>query len=100
MIFHLPGRMCTYLLAISVLEKFGLDPKTMPLKPMSVEQCVSEGLRYLLKNRPMIVPGRLRLSGLRSQFRALLTSGWAEFFGSPKILNSSPLVNSPTQPRI
>jgi hypothetical protein len=52
MIFHLPGRMCTYLLAISVLEKFGLDPKTTPLKPMSVEQCVSEGLRYLLKNRP------------------------------------------------
>src|SRR5258708_1263844 len=24
----------------AVLEKFGLDPKTMPLKPMSVEQCV------------------------------------------------------------
>src|SRR6202048_649248 len=28
----------------AVLEKFGLDPKTMPMKPMSVEQCVSEGL--------------------------------------------------------
>src|SRR5216683_8059837 len=25
----------------AVLEKFGLDPKTMPMKPMSVEQCVS-----------------------------------------------------------
>ncbi len=24
----------------AVLEKFGLDPKTMPMKPMSVEQCV------------------------------------------------------------
>jgi hypothetical protein len=34
-----------------VLEKFGLDPKTMPMKPMSVEQCVSEGLSGLLKNR-------------------------------------------------
>src|SRR6201984_1851988 len=43
----------------AVLEKFGLDPKTMPLKPMGVEQCVSEGLSGLLKNRSMIIPGRL-----------------------------------------
>src|SRR3984893_10895320 len=43
----------------AVLEKFGFDPKTMPLKPMSVEQCVSEGLRGLSKNRSRIVPGRL-----------------------------------------
>src|SRR6266436_1341298 len=43
----------------AVLEKFGLDPKTMPMKPMSVEQCVSEGLGGLLKNRSKIVPGQL-----------------------------------------
>src|ERR1700720_1497806 len=43
----------------AVLEKFALDPKTMPMKPMSVEQCVSEGLSGLLKNRSMIIPGRL-----------------------------------------
>src|ERR1700722_327708 len=43
----------------AVLEKFGFDPKTMPLKPMSVEQCVSEDLSGLLKNRSMIIPGRL-----------------------------------------
>src|SRR6266550_576506 len=43
----------------AVLEKFGLDPKTMPMKPMSVEQCVSEGLSGLVKNRSKIVPGRL-----------------------------------------
>src|SRR6266851_2863527 len=42
-----------------VLEKFGFDPKTMPMKPMSVEQCVSEGLNGLLANRSRIVPGRL-----------------------------------------
>src|ERR1700688_3066002 len=42
-----------------VLEKFGFDPKTMPMKPMSIEQCVSEGLSGLLKNRSRIVPGRL-----------------------------------------
>ena len=43
----------------AVLEKFGLDPNTMPLKPMSVEQCVSEALKGLRKNRSRIVPGRL-----------------------------------------
>jgi uncharacterized protein len=43
----------------AVLEKFGLDSKTLPMKPMSVEQCVSEGLSGLLKNRSRIVPGRL-----------------------------------------
>ena len=43
----------------AVLEKFGLDPKTMPLKPMSVEQCVSEALSGLRKNRSRVVPGRL-----------------------------------------
>jgi hypothetical protein len=42
-----------------VLEKFGFDPKTMPMKPLSVEQCVSEGLRGLRENRSRIVPGRL-----------------------------------------
>ena len=42
-----------------VLEKFGFDPKTMPMKPTSVEQCVSEGLSGLLKNRSRIIPGRL-----------------------------------------
>src|SRR3977135_2596629 len=43
----------------AVLEKFGLDPKTMPMRPMSVEQCVFEALSGLLKNRSRIVPGRL-----------------------------------------
>jgi short-subunit dehydrogenase len=42
-----------------VLGKFRFDPTTMPLKPMSVEQCVSEGLSGLRKNRSRIVPGRL-----------------------------------------
>ena len=42
-----------------MLEKFALDPKTMPMKPMSVEQCVSEGLKALRENRSRIAPGRL-----------------------------------------
>src|ERR1700731_1427448 len=43
----------------AVLGKFGFDPKTMPLKPMSVEQCVSEALSGLVKNRSRVIPGRL-----------------------------------------
>ena len=43
----------------AVIGKFALDPKTMPMKPMSVEQCVSEGLSGLIKNRSRVVPGRL-----------------------------------------
>ena len=43
----------------AVLEKFGLDPRTMPMKPMSVEQCVSEGLSALRENRSRILPGRM-----------------------------------------
>ena len=59
-----PRGVCVTVLAAgftetAVLGKFGFDPKTMPLKPMSVEQCVSEGLSGLLKNRSRIVPGRL-----------------------------------------
>jgi len=43
----------------AVLEEFGLEPKTMPMKPMSVEQCVSEALGGLRKNRSKVIPGRL-----------------------------------------
>ena len=42
-----------------VLAKLGFDPRTMPMKPMSVEQCVSEDLNALRENRSRIVPGRM-----------------------------------------
>ena len=42
-----------------VIGKFGLDPKTMPMKPMSAEQCVSEALDGLRKNRSKVIPGRV-----------------------------------------
>src|ERR1700734_4410208 len=42
-----------------VLKKFGFDPATMPMKPMTVDRCVAEGLRALSRNRPIIIPGRL-----------------------------------------
>jgi short-subunit dehydrogenase len=43
----------------AVLATLGFDPRTMPMKPMSVQQCVSEGLQALRDNRSRIVPGRL-----------------------------------------
>jgi uncharacterized protein len=59
-----PRGVCVTVLAAgftdtAVIDKFGLDPKTMPMKPMSVEQCVSEALDGLRKNRSRVVPGRL-----------------------------------------
>ena len=42
-----------------VLEKFGFDTATMPMKPMTVDRCVYEGLRALSRNRRVIIPGRL-----------------------------------------
>jgi hypothetical protein len=37
----------------------GLGPEKMPMKPMKVEQCVSEGLNALQENRSLIIPGRV-----------------------------------------
>ncbi|HEY2227900.1 MAG TPA: SDR family NAD(P)-dependent oxidoreductase [Xanthobacteraceae bacterium] len=42
-----------------VLAKFRLDPKTMPMKPMQVDQAVTEGLNALAANRAIIIPGRM-----------------------------------------
>jgi short-subunit dehydrogenase len=43
----------------AVRAKLGFDPRTMPMKPLSAEQCVSEGLNALRVNRSRIIPGRL-----------------------------------------
>jgi uncharacterized protein len=42
-----------------VLEKFGLTPDMMPMKPMTVEQCVSEGMQALQHNYSLHIPGLL-----------------------------------------
>lgn len=42
-----------------VLDSFGFDMSRMPVKPMSVEQCVAEGLAALNANRPTHLSGRL-----------------------------------------
>jgi uncharacterized protein len=43
----------------AIIEKIGFDPATMPMKPMSVEQCVFEGLEALNRNRVTHLSGRM-----------------------------------------
>jgi uncharacterized protein len=43
----------------AIIQKFGLTPETMPMKPMSTEQCVSEALSAFLKGRSLCLPGRM-----------------------------------------
>jgi short-subunit dehydrogenase len=42
-----------------LFDKIGLDANSTPLKPMTVEQCVAEGLAALSANRPSHVTGAL-----------------------------------------
>jgi short-subunit dehydrogenase len=41
----------------AIIAKFGLDPATMPMKPMSTVQCVSEALRALQRNQSLCLRG-------------------------------------------
>jgi len=43
----------------AIIAKFGLDPSTMPMKPMSARQCVTEALDCFRKGRSLSLPGRL-----------------------------------------
>lgn len=42
-----------------VIDKFGLDRATMPMKPMPVQKTVAESLRALCRNKRIILTGRL-----------------------------------------
>lgn len=42
-----------------VIDQFGFDVESMPMKPMSVEQCVTEALVALRENRTAHLTGRL-----------------------------------------
>lgn len=43
----------------AIIEKIGFDPASMPMKPMTVEQCVFEGLEALKRNRATHLSGRM-----------------------------------------
>lgn len=74
-----------------IIEKFGLDAGKMPLKPMTVEKCVEEGLSALTANRSTILTGRTnrimaRLipnSITRKMNAKMLSQGLAE--GEPRL---------------
>jgi uncharacterized protein len=46
----------------AIIIKFGLDPAEMPMKPMSVEKCVSEALRHFRQGRHSACRMRLTAS--------------------------------------
>ena len=58
-----------------LFDKMGLDARSMPFKPMTVAQCVSEGLAALKANRPSHLTGAMnRLMDRllpRARFRAM-----------------------------
>jgi short-subunit dehydrogenase len=54
----------------AIIQKFGLDPSTMPMKPMSTRQCVAEALQAFRKGRSASIPGVLNrtMNGLIPAF--------------------------------
>ena len=43
----------------AIIEKFGLDPRSMPMKPMPPDRCVFEALDAINRNCPNFINGRL-----------------------------------------
>jgi short-subunit dehydrogenase len=42
-----------------VLARFGLDPKSMSIRPLRADDVAREGLKALSANRPELIPGRM-----------------------------------------
>jgi uncharacterized protein len=72
-----------------VLAKFGLDSKTMPIKPMQVDQVVAEGLNALATDRAIIIPGRMNLI-MRAIVPATLTRSMMMKMFEKKLAITSP----------
>lgn len=74
-----------------VLAKFGLDAKTMPMKPLQVGQVVTEGLNALSANRAILIPGRMNRIMRKILPSSLTRSVLARMFEKmPAITNPSP----------
>ena len=80
-----------------VIAKLGLTPDTMPMKPMAVEQCVSEGLKALQENRSMIIPGRLNRI-MNAVVPASLVRGMMAKMFKKTLAKPQPQVKPQTQP--
>ena len=81
-----------------VIDHFGLDRASLPMQPMTVEQCVDEGLRALQANRATHLTGRINrvLSRLlpaavmRRVNARMLSSGLVD--GRPRLDHLAPTV--------
>lgn len=74
-----------------VLEEFGVQPGSTPIKPMSVEQCAAEGLGALSANRAAQIPGRLNRffdrvvpGRVSSMMMGRMAAQWAEHIAAQK----------------
>jgi short-subunit dehydrogenase len=81
-----------------VIAKLGLTPDAMPMKPMGVEQCVSEGLKALQENRSMIIPGRLNRI-MNAVVPASLARGMTAKMFKKTLAKPRPQVKPQTQPQ-
>jgi short-subunit dehydrogenase len=81
-----------------VIAKFGLTPDAMPMKPMAVEQCVSEGLKALQENRSMIIPGRLNRI-MNAVVPASLARGMTAKMFKKTLAKQQPQMKPQTQPQ-
>jgi short-subunit dehydrogenase len=74
-----------------VLAKFGFDPRTMPIRPLKVEQVVTEGLNALSVNRPVLIPGRMNRILRKILPSSLTRSVLAKMFAKlPVVTNPRP----------
>jgi uncharacterized protein len=72
-----------------VLERFGVQPGNSPVKPMTVGQCVAEGLAALSANRATQIPGRVNRVFDRvvpgrafSSMMGRMAGQWAEYMAA------------------
>ena len=75
-----------------VLAKFGLNAKTMPMKPLKVDQVVREGLNALSVNRALVIPGRLNRIMRRTIPASMTRTMLAKMF------EKIPAVENPSSP--
>jgi uncharacterized protein len=74
------------------LDQFGIRPGSTPVKPMTVMQCVAEGLDALRANRAARIPGRLNRTFDRlipgrvtSRLMGRMAGQWGEHMAGQKV---------------
>ena len=71
------------------LAALGLDPDKMPISPMTPDDCVSEALRALARNRARCIPGRINRVTAALAPPALTRSMMARMLARPTSVNAA-----------